>query len=140
MLEIATEFLNNDNWDGNFLTSSTSALFDAFICYKQQKEFDCEEALYLCTRGGSIGSYKTFNELGEFTMVFFGPKDLIRELDGEGFFVWLNSLADIAEHECELYSEGDENYYDEIQVICEEIQSSSSDNDADDSIDADDNK
>jgi hypothetical protein len=110
MLEIASEFLNNDDeWNGDYLTSSTSALFNAFVCYKQQKQFDFDEALYLCTRNGSIDSYQTFDKSGEFKMIFFGPKDLIRELDGEGFFVWLNNLADNAEREYNLYEDEDKN-------------------------------
>jgi hypothetical protein len=111
MEQIANKFLEQDDWDGNYLTSTTSALFNAFVCYKQNQTIDTLEALYLSTRGGSIGSYDYFDEDGNLTMIFVSPKDLIAELDGDGFFTWLNDLGDIAERN--LYGYENLNYQDD---------------------------
>jgi len=108
MEEIAHKFIEDNHWDGNYLTSSDSALFNAFICFKQAKYFDPHEAKYLCTRGGSFGSFHTYNEFGEFKMIFIGPKDFIKELDGEHFGIWLNNLADIADKDEEDEYEDDQ--------------------------------
>lgn len=97
MEEIAKKYIIKNNWDGKYLSSSSASIFYAFICYKNNYFFDKKIALYLCIRNGIIGSYKTFDKYGELEMIFLGPRDFIRELDGEDFFVWLSNLADTAD-------------------------------------------
>lgn len=105
--EIARKYIEVDNYNGNCSTSTSSAIFDAFLCYKENRHYEPMDALYLSNRNGSIGSYETYHQNGALQMIFFGAKDLIKELDGEDFFFWLDNLADIGEYEDNIYQYSD---------------------------------
>lgn len=90
MLEISKSCINQFDLIENYLEATDIAFFEAFISYKEKKYFDKEEAFYLNSRAGIIGQhYDAKNK----KMWFFTTKDLIKELDGNEFFIWLNKTA-----------------------------------------------
>ena len=85
IIEMCERFLCEAEYDGDPMGDSASALFEAFISYKQNGIIDRQDAKYLRKRGGVIGKY--FEELD----TCFSVKDLIKLIDGVGFEKWLNS-------------------------------------------------
>ena len=85
IIEMCERFLCEAEYDGDPMGDSASALFEAFISYKQNGIINREDAKYLRKRGGVIGKY--FKELD----TCFSVKDLIKLIDGDGFEKWLNS-------------------------------------------------
>lgn len=68
-------------------------LLEAFIVYKNNHTINNKTAKYLITSIGIIGSHWYYNERGEFQIIFLTVKDIIKELDGDGFFIWLNKIS-----------------------------------------------
>lgn len=85
IIEMCERFLGEAEYDGDPMGDSASALFEAFISYKQNGIIDRQDAKYLRKRGGVIGKY--FEELDN----CFSVKDLIKLINGDGFEKWLNS-------------------------------------------------
>lgn len=94
LLEIAKHY--NVNYDGEYLKATCCGLFDAYIHFKENKEFDTIAASYLSERSGVLGSFVIKDKYDKFVdMINFTVVDLISELDGEEFFTWLDNLARI---------------------------------------------
>jgi hypothetical protein len=92
LLDIAKRF--NIDYDFNYTSSTTSALFDAFIHFKEGKSFDVVAASYLSSRSGIIARSIQYDANKIFIdILYLTVNDLILELDGTQFFVWLNQLA-----------------------------------------------
>lgn len=92
LLDIAKRY--NQDYDYNYSSSTTSGLFDAFIHFKQGTTFDVVAASYLSSRSGIIARSIQYDENKIFSdILYFTVNDLILELDGPQFFVWLNQLA-----------------------------------------------
>ena len=93
--KIATEYLVKKKYSGYCFSDSTCGLFDAYIKYKNKKYFDPLDALYLSNIAGLLVLHKITDEItGEFkNCICFSVDDLIRELDGDGFFKWIESIA-----------------------------------------------
>ena len=85
IIEMCERFLCEAEYDGDPMGDSASALFDAFISYKQNRIIDRQDSKFLRKRGGIIGKY--FEELD----TCFSVKDLIKLIDGDDFEKWLNS-------------------------------------------------
>jgi hypothetical protein len=90
LLSISSKYLEQSDYDGNYLTSSTDALFEAFITFKNNQFMDAEEAGYLANRSGIITQY-TDPQTGN--VMCFTVRDLIEELDGSEFYSWLLNQA-----------------------------------------------
>jgi hypothetical protein len=92
LLDIAIRY--NIDYDFNYASSTTSALFDAYIHFKQGKPFDVVAASYLSSRSGIISRSIQYDANKIFIdILYLTVNDLILELDGTQFFVWLNQLA-----------------------------------------------
>lgn len=104
LLEIAQEYNIQSNYNNNYLTQTSCGLFDAYIHYKNNKNFDLKGALYLRSRAGTLGTFKIQDGSGNSSMIFLSVREIIREIDGTNFFVWLNKLADEAEKKILLIS------------------------------------
>jgi hypothetical protein len=86
LVDIASRYLDLSDYDGNYLTSATDALFEAFISFKNNNYIDSEEAGYLLGRSGIIDQYiDSKNNI----ITYFTVRDLIDELDGPEFNKWL---------------------------------------------------
>ena len=116
---IAERFIELDNYDGNYLTASTSAIFFAYISYKRGVDgavIDDLQKFYLISRGGVLCS--SFID-GNYTAVT--ASELIRQYEGnDGFLEWLRIGADNIEHELEQYElnddEGNNNNIDQYNI------------------------
>lgn len=93
LLEIAKHY--NANYDDDECgKSTTSSLFNAFIHFKENKEFDSITAAHLSNRDGILGHHVIKDDSANFVdLIHFTVVDLIQELDGDEFFIWLNKLA-----------------------------------------------
>lgn len=101
LLDIAIEYLRISKYSGFCNESTCCGLFDAFINYKTNKNFNYFDALYLSSRSGIIGQYQDINNSNKFKTV--SVRYLIREMDGIAFFEWMEKLATYAEKEYEIY-------------------------------------
>lgn len=110
-LEIASRYLELSDYDGNFLTSSIDALFDAFIAFKDLRLIDSQQAAYLSNRSGGLGQYVNSMESDTINMIFFSVRDLIHELDGPDFESW---LVEIGKNAWEEFNEEFEYYYEQL--------------------------
>lgn len=88
--EIAHEFLRRSDYNGICFTDTSSAMFDSFIKYKNGMTIRKEDALYLSARAGFIGQYFDNYELKIVSVIY-----LIHEIDGNGFFEWMDNLAEL---------------------------------------------
>jgi hypothetical protein len=86
LLEIASKYLDESDYDGNFLTSTVDAMFEAFISFKEGKYIDSEEALYLSSRSGVLAQYVDYCTE---KILIFTVRELIKEIDGPQFDLWL---------------------------------------------------
>jgi hypothetical protein len=84
--------------------------------YKNKSIIDSKEAAYLSNKAGSIGYYNVEKSNGVTKIEFFSVCDIIRELDEDGFFVWLKLMSESNEFEDEF---GDE-FEEEFEVEFEE--------------------
>jgi len=106
---IALKYLAKYEYNGQYTTSSSCALFDAFIQYKNGKYYDpyntfiqyknCKyydryDAQYLMCTSGTLDVHVETHEItGKLKKItFFSVKDLICELDGTKFFEWFESI------------------------------------------------
>ena len=93
LLQIANKY--NYSYDGEYASSTCGGLFDAYIQFKQNRDFDTVAASYLSTRAGVLASSIQYDADKKFIgMIYLTVKDLILELDGTEFFSWLNKLAE----------------------------------------------
>lgn len=92
LLEIAKHY--NANYNGEYVRSSCSGLFDAFIHFKENKEFDFNAASYLSNRDGILGRHVILDDYENIVvMINFTVVDLILELEGDEFFIWFDNLT-----------------------------------------------
>lgn len=95
LLEVARLFIEKHNYNGIFLSDTSCAIFDAFIQYKENGQYDETAASYLKDRCGVLDKIEIYDSQGE--ILFYFPitvKFLIKELDGDNFCHWLNLLAE----------------------------------------------
>lgn len=114
-LDIANKALEFSDYDGDCLTSATHGLFDAFVSYKNESIIDSDDAAYLSNRAGPIGYYNIEESDGVTKMEIFSVRDIIRELDGEGFFVWLKLMGESNEFEDEFEDEFGDEFEEEFE-------------------------
>lgn len=107
---------NNDVSICKYLTSTVSGLFDAFIHYKRGEDFDSMAGWYLNQRNGILGSYQIVDGLEDLLITNLTVMDLIRELDGEGFFIWLNNLSEQQIEEFHRFDDDCDEYYNQQQA------------------------
>jgi len=98
--EIATKYLDRSDYDGDFLTSTTDGLLDAFITFKENRSIDPSEAAYLANRAGGLGQCFDDEFEGRINLSIFSVRDLIRELDGSEFDDWLINSGKTSSGEC----------------------------------------
>ena len=88
--EIAEIFMDFHEYDGDIMTDGTSALLEAFICYKKERKIPKSDAKYLRNRGGMIAHYWN-NE--EKKIVVLSAIELINCYEqNDNFVKWLNSI------------------------------------------------
>lgn len=98
LIEIVKNYLNTykdleyNNQQGQ--RSVCYELFEAFYMYKNNIPINYKLARYLKHSIGILGSGFYFNNKYKFVMVFFSVKDIIKEFDGDGFFIWLNDMCE----------------------------------------------
>lgn len=68
-------------------------LFEAYYMYKNNIPINYKLARYLKYSAGILGSEFHFDKKYKFSIVFFSVKDIIKELDGDGFFIWLSDMC-----------------------------------------------
>jgi hypothetical protein len=73
--------------------STCYELFEAFYLYKNNLSINYKLARYLKHCIGIISSGCYFDDKYKFIIVFFSVKDIIKELDGNGFFIWLDNMC-----------------------------------------------
>lgn len=113
LLEIATTYIYNSDYDGNCLTNSTCGLFEAYECFKNGSFFDANDAMYLSSRSGIISSFQNHNTENQLFYISFTFRDLVIQLDGPEFFDWLNNIANFDSNEYDDNEEEIEEEYEE---------------------------
>lgn len=87
--EIADAIIGHNEYDGNYLTDTTSALLEAYLTYKSGGRMDRDEKNYLKNRAGII-VVKMINKKNDDPNDFIITcHDLISELEGEEFINWI---------------------------------------------------
>jgi len=89
--EISIEYLKKINHNDNINKLTCSKLFDAFIKFKKNQQIDKNDALYLSQNTGIISQYELFDTDYKFKIIYLSVENLIREMDGEEFFHWINN-------------------------------------------------
>lgn len=93
LIEIAKKFLQfNDNLSYS-QKSTCYELFEIFCFYKNNRPINYKLARYLKYCNGILGSGWYFDDEYKFKIIFFTVKDIIKELDGNGFFIWLDYMC-----------------------------------------------
>ena len=91
VVEIAQKFLDISGFDGNLRSSGPESLFAAFVIFKNNGTIPFYNASYLRTRSGILGFTTIFAP--QYARLEFTVPELIRFLDGDNFFAWLEILA-----------------------------------------------
>lgn len=68
-------------------------IFETFILYKNNIEIDYKIAIYLSNSVGIIGTHWYYDVDINFKIIFLTVKDIINELDGDGYFTWLEKMS-----------------------------------------------
>ena len=89
LIEITKKYLDTFNYKQNVCYE----LFEAFYMFKNNMTLNYKLARYLKHCVGILGSGWYFDENHKFIVVFFSVKDIIKELDGDEFFIWLNDMC-----------------------------------------------
>ena len=76
-------------------SSACYELFEAYYMYKNDMTINYKLARYLKHSTGILGSGFYFDEKYKFVMVFISVKDIIKEFDGDEFFIWLNDICQL---------------------------------------------
>lgn len=94
LIQIATEYLEKSNYDKLGISDPRDNLFDAYIKYKNGLDIDSNDAVYLLDKKGNLDMCVSKDDDGNKKIIFFNVRDLIKELDGNDFFDWVekNSL------------------------------------------------
>lgn len=97
LIEITKKYLEiYSDVENNYISGQKSTcyeLFEAYYMYKNNIPINYKLARYLKYSAGILGSGFYFDEKYKFVMVFISVKDIIKELDGEQFFIWLNDMC-----------------------------------------------
>jgi len=76
----------------NKLAEIPCEIFEIFNLYKNNENIDWKKARYLRYCNGILATNWYFDS-GKFKIVFLTVNDIIRELDGIGFFIWINRMC-----------------------------------------------
>lgn len=97
LIEIAYKFLNNYTKINNYYeyTKKTICyeLFEAYCYYKNNIPINYKLARYLINCSGILGTYMYYDNKIIFRLIFLSIKDIITELDGDGFYIWLDIMC-----------------------------------------------
>ncbi len=88
---ISNKFINK--YDCNNLLQTPCEIFEIFNSYKNSQVIDYKKARYLYYCNGILATTFHFNSKGKFEVIFLTVKDIIRELDGDEFFIWLKKMC-----------------------------------------------
>ncbi len=91
ILDISEKFI--DKYTNIGLAQTLYEIFEIFILFKNNQVIDYKKARYLYYCNGIISTSYYFNSQGKFTVIFLTVKDIIRELDGDEFFIWLEKMC-----------------------------------------------
>lgn len=95
IISITEKFLQSETYYKLEKKSTSYELFEAFYLYKNNQSIGYKLARYLKHCVGILGSVGYFDEKNKFKIIFFTIKDIILELDGNGFFTWINKMCEI---------------------------------------------
>jgi hypothetical protein len=93
IIEIAKNYLKKIEYDGNYAACSSGALFDNFIRYKNNEKFN-GNATCLLQKSGIIVMCMVSHNVEDPTVHFLTVAELILEYDGDGYFEWLEKIAE----------------------------------------------
>lgn len=94
LIQIATEYLEKSKHNKLGTSDPRDNLFDAYIKYKNGLDIDSNDAVHLLDIKGNLDMCVSKDDDGNKKIVLFNVRDLIKELDGNDFFDWVekNSL------------------------------------------------
>lgn len=88
--EIAQKYINSINCENDPDKLSCWKLFDAFLKFKQniKSDFNFDKN----SNSGIISYYELLDSNYKFKIIFLTVEDLIKEMDGEYFFNWIDNI------------------------------------------------
>ncbi len=91
IIYISEKFINK--YKNNRIAQTSCEIFEIFNSYINNNYIDYKKARYLRYCNGILSTVYYFNSEGKFKIIFFTVNDIIRELDGDGFYIWLNQMC-----------------------------------------------
>ena len=91
MLEITNKFIHL--YEDIPFVETPYEILQIFNSYKNNQIIDFKKARYLYHCNGLLATTYYFDSKKKFKIIFLTIKDLIRELDGDGFFIWLEKMC-----------------------------------------------
>jgi hypothetical protein len=135
VIEIAYIYLKKSKYNGDYFFDFNSELFNAFCYYKNnsKKYYNYNIARYLCLKNGILAINTNSYLINDSIFTILTIKDIILELDGNGFINWLNestnkinsfnvidSLDDF--NNMEILYQNNDNYSSDIIENCDDIE------------------